>query len=118
MKKELDRQDNELNETLQKIKEKRDAAIADKPKPGKHIVIGTLKVSQVYTAQTGQKRYTILNEEGKIECYAIPSGRKAELTAQKLIGTKVGLVGKITSASKGPVSLIEFTEVEDLSDKK
>jgi uncharacterized protein YgiM (DUF1202 family) len=111
---ELKRQDAELAKALERIKKKYEEKIAKIPSIEKFVITGTLKPSQIYTASTRQKRYIILNEAGKIQCYAIPTNSAAEVNAQNLINQKVGLVGKISSDSQSSVSLVEFTQAVSL----
>jgi uncharacterized protein YgiM (DUF1202 family) len=111
---ELKRQDDELSNIRAKIRKNRDEQLAEMPPLDKFIITGTLKPSQIYTAQTRQKRYIIVNDTGKIQCYAIPSNESIDAGIQKLINRKVGLVGRVTSDPKSPVSLIEFTRAVEL----
>jgi len=111
---ELKRQDDELSKIREKIRKNYNEQLAKLPPLDKFIITGTLKPSQIYTAQTRQKRYIIVNDTGKIQCYAIPSNQSVDADIQKLINRKVGLVGRVTSDPKSPVSLIEFTRAAEL----
>jgi uncharacterized protein YgiM (DUF1202 family) len=111
---ELKRQDTELSRIRAKIKKARDELLAEIPPLDKFVITGTLKPSNIFTARVRQKRYLIVNDTGKIQCYAIPASKSTDAAVQKLINRKVGLVGKVTSDPKSPVSLIEFTQAVEL----
>lgn len=111
---EVKRQDAELDKIRAKIKKNRDEELAEIPSLDRFVITGILKPSQIFTAQVRQKRYLIVNDEGKIQCYAIPAGKSVDAGIQKMINRKVGLVGKVTSDPKSPVSLIQFTQAVEL----
>ena len=106
-------QDAELAHIRKKIKEHYSAESA-KPDSGKFIVIGKLKLSQIYTAKTGMKRYLVVDDAGKAVCYAEPDETISEIKMDNLIGLKVGLTGKIQKDQHSPVSLIKFTKITKL----
>lgn len=111
---EVKRQDAELDKIRAKIKKNRDEQLKDVPSLDRFVITGILKPSQIFTAQVRQKRYLIVNDEGKIQCYAIPAGKSVDAGIQNLINRKVGLVGKVTNDPKSPVSLIQFTQAVEL----
>lgn len=112
---EIKTQDAELEILLQQIREKRAADIADIPDRGKHIIEGIFKPSLVFTPEVGQIRYKILNDAGRVVCYAVPSGRAARIQLAKFEGKKVGLKGTIVSDKRNPIGLVMFTEIEELA---
>lgn len=111
---------NQQDSALDKIRKDIQKNLADKlaaiPNPGKYILTGIIKESLVYTTKTGQKRYLIVNETGKILGYAIPASNVSESLVTPLLGKMVGLVGKPGPDSKNPMALIEFTDIDQLSD--
>ena len=111
---EVKRQDAELEKIRAKIKKNRDEQLAEIPSLDRFVITGILKPSQIFTAQVRQKRYLIVNDEGKIQCYAIPADKSVDADIQKMINRKVGLVGKVTSDPENTVSLIRFTQVVEL----
>jgi hypothetical protein len=110
--------ENALEKARQKIHQEFQTKLDEVPDRGKYILQGTIKPSNIYTAKTGQKRYTITNDAGRIIAYAIPADKLVELSLTNLIGQKVGLVGKIIQDPNNPVTLIQFTQVEPLPVKK
>ena len=109
------KQDADLKKIRDQIRQKRAERIAGIPDPGRHIVKGKLKASVLFTAKAGQQRYKVLNEAGKIVCYAIPAPQAAAIDLEKYLNKPVGLKGKIISDSTNPVGLVMFTAIEDLT---
>jgi uncharacterized protein YgiM (DUF1202 family) len=111
--KELDLQKKELSKTEGKIDEARAAKLAQIPDLGKFAVIGKLENSSVY-AGGPVKRYRLLDETGKTIAYVTPTGAAAGTDYEKLIGHKVGLVGKIQPHEASARAIVEFTEATQL----
>ena len=95
MAKELEQQNKQLLQTTEKIDEARATKLAQVPDRSKFAVMGTLETSSVYTGTGQTKRYRVLDETGKTICYVTPTGPAVNTDFSKLIGHKVGLVGKI-----------------------
>ena len=112
---EIKTQDAKLQMLRQQIRDKRTADIASIPDRGRHIIDGVFKPSLVFTTEVGQKRYKILNDAGRVVCYAVPSGRAARVRLAKFEGKKVGLKGTIVSDKRNPIGLVMFTEIEELA---
>jgi hypothetical protein len=108
---ELERQNLQLEKIREQIRKDRIAKIAGIPKPGDFLVTGKLRPSQIYTAQTGQKRYIIINETGRIACYAIPDDAAAEINIDDFVNQSVGLRGDILTDPHSPTILIKFNEI-------
>jgi hypothetical protein len=113
----IQQQDSALDKIRQDIRKDLADKLAAIPNPGKYILTGIIRESLVYTPRTGQKRFLMVNETGKILGYAIPANPIAEAQVQPLLGRKVGLIGKPGPDSKNPMALIEFTQIEYLGDK-
>jgi hypothetical protein len=113
---EMKLQSKELKSVTSQIDEARDARLAQISDLGKFAVIGKLEGSSLY-ASTGTamaKRYRILDESGKTICYVSPTGTAAAKDYTKLIGHKVGLVGKIKPHQATGRAFVEFSELVDL----
>ncbi|MBN1818191.1 MAG: hypothetical protein JW828_12595 [Sedimentisphaerales bacterium] len=106
--------ENSLQKARQQIHREFQAKLDDMPDRGKYILQGIIKPSSIYTSKTGQKRYTISNDAGRIIAYAVAADTLVELSLPNLIGQKVGLVGKIIQDPNNPVTLIQFTQAEPL----
>jgi hypothetical protein len=115
--KAINQQDSALDNVRKGIRKDLADKLAAIPNPGKYILTGIIKESLVYTPKTGQKRYLIVNETGKILGYAIPASKTAEALVAPLLGKTVGLIGKPGPDSKNPMALIEFTGIEELTAK-
>ena len=110
--KELDLQNKELQKVSEKIDEARATKLAQVEDLGKFAIMGTLENSTVYTGRS--KRFRILDESGKTICYVTPTGPAASVDFTKLIGHKVGLVGKIAPHEATARAFVEFTEIVPL----
>jgi hypothetical protein len=115
--KAINQQDSSLDKIRKDIRKNLSDKLAAIPNPGKYILSGIIKESLVYTPRTGQKRYLIVNETGKILGYAIPASKTAEALVAPLLGKTVGLIGKPGPDSKNPMALIEFTGIDELAAK-
>lgn len=79
---------------------------------GKYVVTGTLKPSSIFTG--AQKRYIIVDDNGRITCYAIPGEYLTKAILEKFYNKKVALEGTIERKSYGTVSLVKFSSIVDL----
>jgi hypothetical protein len=108
---ELKRQNLQLAKIREQIRKDRISKIAGIPKPGDFLITGELRLSQIYTAQTGQKRYIIINETGRIVCYAIPGDAAAKINIDDFLNQSVGLRGQILTDPHSPTIVIKFDEI-------
>jgi uncharacterized protein YgiM (DUF1202 family) len=116
--KEVEEQAKELEKTNAKIDEARAAKLAQVVDRSKFAVTGTLATSSVYSGAGQIKRYRVLDETGKTICYVTPTGAAVNADFGKLIGQKVGLVGKIEAHQPTAGAFIEFTEIVPLEAEK
>ncbi|MHC4659607.1 MAG: SH3 domain-containing protein [Planctomycetota bacterium] len=100
-------EDAQLRKTKNDIARERAARLAELRRLGRFAVIGRLKISTVYVEAT----YQVVDDSGKNVCYALPAS-KMDLT--KLVGRKVGLVGKIEPHRQTGGALVRFTEAVPL----
>ena len=110
--KELKQQQQQLDETIEQIKQEHSETVRNIPDSGRFAAIGVIKPSSVYTDQTNQKRFFIEDEFGKIICYAIPVKDAVKIDLGKYVKQKVGLIGDIQSDPDNPVSLVMFSGIE------
>ena len=108
----LDQQDKDLTKALDMIKAGRDDAVAKIKDPGKFIVAGLFKRSQIYTAESGDSRYYVEDENGKILCYAVPAA-DVEAVSGEFVGKTVGLKGTVISEPQNPIALVRFNEIAE-----
>ncbi len=109
---ELEKQQQELEKTKEEIEKRRIEELKKIVDPDKFAVVGKLKPSSVYTTKSSQKRFIIVNDAGKIICYAIPTGNAASTDLSKFLMKKVGLIGETKGDPNNPVSLVMFSEIE------
>jgi len=108
----LAQQDRDLTKALDMIKVGRDDAVAKIKDPGKFIVAGLFKRSQIYTQESGNRRYYVEDEKGKIICYAVPAA-DMEAVSEKYVGKTVGLKGTVISEPQNPIALVRFNEITE-----
>jgi len=109
--KEMQLQNKALEKVTGQIDEARAARLAQIENLGKFAVIGKLEGSNIYSAGGQPKRYRILDGSGTTICYIVPTGAAAGMDMSKLLGKKVGVVGKIRPHEATARALVEFTEV-------
>ncbi len=108
--KELELQTKERQKITDKIDDARNTRLAQVEDNSRFAVIGKLETSSVYNSDGLGKRFRVLDESGKTICYVTPTGAATAADYSKLIGRKVGLVGKV-QAHEAPVrATVEFTE--------
>lgn len=102
------------NEQLQQIRERIDKAratkLAEVEDLGRFAVMGQLETFATY----GPQHYRIVDESGRMICYALPSGKALQLDLSKLVKQKVGLVGTIEPHPPTRKALVRFTEIVKL----
>ncbi len=111
---EIKNQDAKLKNAREQIKNRYAVKVENLPDPGKFIAIGHLRPSKIYTAETGGQRYLIVDETGKITCYAAPADSASGIDIDKFINRKVGLLGQAVKDPYNAVSLVKFTQIVDL----
>ena len=112
--KEVGLQDTQLQSIRDGIEKARDRRLAEVPELGRFAIMGRFQISNVYGAEAERKHYLIMDDSGKIVCYARPVGPAASMDLSKFIGQKVGLVGTIQPHQQTSGALIQFTEIVKL----
>jgi hypothetical protein len=112
---DVKKQDSALAKLRQEIREKYAVRLAGIPNPGKYIIKGKIQPSLVYTGELGQKRYKILNDTGKIVCYAVPAADATATNIDDFTGRSIGLKGTIVTDKANSVGLVTFTAIEELT---
>ena len=99
------------NEQLEKIKAGIDKAratrLADVADLGRFAATGEFQTFTIY----GPGHYRIVDEAGKMICYALPAGTASQMELNSFVGQKVGLVGTIEPHLPTKKALIRFTEI-------
>jgi len=99
------------NEQLDKIKagiaKARTTRLAKVETMGKYAIIGEFQSYLTY----GPGHYRIVDNAGKMICYALPAGTASQMNLKSFIGQKVGLVGTIEPHLPTKKALVRFTEI-------
>ncbi|MCP4261589.1 MAG: hypothetical protein GY774_29415 [Planctomycetes bacterium] len=102
------------NEQLQTIREKIKKTRATRQEKfkdlGSFAVVGIFQTFITY----GPGNYRIISDSGKTICYAKPRGSTSQIELSKLIGHKVGLVGKLEPHKQTKGALVRFTKIVKL----
>lgn len=105
--KQVDLQNEQLQKTEAGIEKAREARLAQVENMGKFAIIGVLQPYVTF----GPGHYRIVDPDGKMIGYALPTGAIAQMNLKGLIGKKVGLVGKIEPHRPTKKALVRFTQI-------
>ena len=105
--KEIQLQNQQLQQVTDKIEKAKEARLAEVKDMGRFAVIGIFQTYQTY----GPGNYRIVDDEGKMICYALPTGPAARMDLSSYVGQKVGLVGTIEPHLPTTKALVRFTEI-------
>ena len=72
------------------------------------------ETANCYDETFGPGNYRIVDESGKMVCYALPSDSAAQTDLAGMVGRKVGLVGTIEAYKPIAGALVRFTEIVEL----
>jgi uncharacterized protein YgiM (DUF1202 family) len=99
-----------LNKKTEGIDKARAAKLAEIKNMGQYAIIGWLQTFTLF----GKGHYRILDESGKMLCYALPSKQIKLMDLSSLIGKKVGLKGMIQPHLPTRKAMIRFSEIVEL----
>ena len=105
--KEVKLQNQQLDKIRAGINKARTARLAEVETMGKFAIIGEFQTYLTY----GPGNYRIVDEAGKMLCYALPSGATSQMNLNGFVGQKVGLVGTIEPHLPTKKALVRFTEI-------
>ncbi len=108
--KEIRQQNDQLQKVKEGIQKARTTRLAEVQDLGRFAITGQL---QPY-ATFGPGHYRIVDEAGKMICYALPDGAAAQRDLTGLVGRKVGLVGAIEAYKPTAGALVRFTDIVEL----
>ena len=107
----IDKQVVLQNQQLEKVKaginKAKATRMAEIENMGKFAIIGEFQTYVTY----GEGHYRILDEAGKMVCYALPTGTASQMGLSGYIGQKVGLVGTIEPHLPTKKALVRFTAI-------
>lgn len=105
--KEVQLQNQQLEKTNARIEQAKETRMAEVENMGKFAVVGEFQTYVTY----GPGNYRILDEDGRMVCYALPESSAAQMDLNGYIGQKVGLVGTIEPHLATKKALVRFTEI-------
>jgi uncharacterized protein YgiM (DUF1202 family) len=105
-------QDEEYERILERIEKMRLRKLAAVQDLSGFTVVGQFQVSNIYDgSELQQKLYRILDGDGRISCYVLPTGPAANLDLTEFVGDNVGLMGTIEPHPQTANALVCFTEI-------
>lgn len=110
----LEQQDRQLEQIRQRIEQAHQDQLTQLPEEEEFLYTGTLKASHVYTAKTGPKRYLLVDDSGKIQCYLVAATPSVAAQLEQKIDTTVGINGSIAGNERALVTLVSVTDVTSL----
>ncbi|MHC4120003.1 MAG: SH3 domain-containing protein [Planctomycetota bacterium] len=110
-KKKTKAQSEQLTKAKAEIDKARNAKLAEVKNLGRYAAIGTLQNFTLY----GPGNYRLVDETGRMLCYALPSDKTKQADVSKLIGKKVGVVGTIQPHLPTKKAMVRFSEIVALN---
>jgi len=108
--KQVQLQDEQLEKVTAGIEKARAARLAEVEKLGKFAVIGRFEAYATF----GPGNYRIVDESGKMICYALPADTASQGDLSSFVGKKVGLVGTIEPHKATKQAMVRFSEIAEL----
>jgi len=105
--KEVQLQNQQLEKVKAGISKARKTRLAEVETMGKFAIVGEFQTYLTY----GEGHYRIVDEAGKMTCYALPASSASKMNLSGFIGQKVGLVGTIEPHLPTKKALVRFTEI-------
>ena len=104
-------QKEQLDKKTAGIEQKRTARLAEVEDLGRFAVTGELRPFILY----GDGHYRIVDDSGKMLCYALPSDSVSQMDLTGMIGRKVGIVGAIQRHLPTKKAMVQFSEIVPLN---
>jgi uncharacterized protein YgiM (DUF1202 family) len=105
-------QDAEYERILGRIEKMRLTKLAAVQDLSRFTVVGQFQISNIYDgSELQQKLYRILDQNGRITCYVLPTGPAANMDLAEFVGDNVGLIGTIEPHPPTANALVRFTEI-------
>ena len=105
--KEVQLQNQQLEKVKAGINKARTTRLAEVETMGKFAIVGEFQTYLTY----GPGNYRIVDEAGKMACYALPTAGASQMNLKGFVGQKVGLVGTIEPHLPTKKALVRFTEI-------
>jgi uncharacterized protein YgiM (DUF1202 family) len=107
-------QDEQLGKAEQNIESKKNEELSKIEDKSVFAVMGTLKESPLFAETPAAKYFKVEGENGKILCYARPTGAAADVDMSKFVGKKVGLVGTIEPNAELGQAVVQFSNIVEV----
>ncbi len=107
-------QNEQFEKQQQKIESEKNQGLSKIEDKGIFAVIGILKTSNLFAETPSAKYFKVVDENGKILCYARPMGAAAGVDLSKFIDKKVGLVGSIEANNDLGEAVVQFSNIVEV----
>ncbi len=107
-------QNAELDQIYERIAQAQNQKLADYQDLGQYAAVGQFRTSNVYGPQEVLLHYIVVDDKGKVICYALPTDAAAKTDMTSFIGQKVGLAGQIEPHPQTAGALVKFTAIQPL----
>jgi uncharacterized protein YgiM (DUF1202 family) len=105
--KEVQLQNQQLEKVKAGINKARTTRLAEVEYMGKFAIVGEFQTYVTY----GEGHYRIVDEAGKMICYALPTGTASKMDFSGFVGQKVGLIGTIEPHLPTKKALVRFSAI-------
>lgn len=107
-------QAQQLLETIERIEKARATKLEQLPDLGDFAAVGNFQVSSIYGSEPELRHYQLIDEDGKIICFALPDESASDMNLDEFLDEKVGLLGRVTPHPQTAGALVKFTKVVEL----
>jgi len=107
----------ELQKALAEIEKEHKAKKESFRLLGQYSVLGILKPSLVYETQVVNKRFLVVDANGRPLCYAEPTGEAVAIDFEDFFQQQIGLTGDIIKDSQSNLALVKFEKIEKIQEK-
>jgi len=107
-------QEEQFGKTQQQIESAKNEQLSKLVDKSIFAVIGKLLESPLFAETPGAKYYRVVDENGRTQCYARPTGAAADVDLSKFVDKKVGLVGTIEANTEMGEAVVQFTNIVEV----
>ena len=107
-------QEEQFGKTQQQIEIAKNEQLSKLVDKSIFAVIGKLLESPLFAETPGAKYYRVVDENGRTQCYARPTGAAADVDLSKFVDKKVGLVGTIEANTEMGEAVVQFTNIVEV----
>jgi uncharacterized protein YgiM (DUF1202 family) len=107
-------QDEQFGKTQQQIESAKNEQLSKLVDKSIFAAIGKFMESPLFAETPGAKYYRVVDDNGKTQCYARPTGAAADVDLSKFVDKKVGLVGTIEANAEMGEAVVQFTNIVEV----